>query len=140
VFKVNRDDGERWLDTNWDDPDNRWNGDNRFVFLRRKSFHFSPAFAGEFCFLKCDLISPAGRLYYVIMKISYILHAKVRMKERGISRKQVEEAIVSGQYRYIQKNGRIKCIYKDKGKKLIVVYRQVKENYKVITLFYSYEN
>ena len=74
------------------------------------------------------------------MKISYISHAKDRMKERGISIKQVEEAIVKGQNRYIQKNGRVKCIYKDQGKRLIVIYRQSKENYKVITIFYSYEN
>ena len=71
------------------------------------------------------------------MKISYISHAKARMEEREISEKQVEEAIVKGQNRYIQKNGRVKCIYRDRGKKLIVIYRQVKEKYKIIT---TYEN
>ena len=71
------------------------------------------------------------------MKISYISHAKDRMKERGISIKQIEEAIVRGQNRYIQKNGRVKCVYKYRGKKLIVIYRQVQERYKVIT---TYEN
>ena len=74
------------------------------------------------------------------MKVSYIPHAKEQMVERGISSKQVEEAIIKAQKRYIQRNGKVRCVYKNKRKELIVIYRQNKENYKVITAFYPYED
>mgnify|MGYP001258047401 CR=1 FL=1 len=35
LFNVEHDDDGRWLNTNYDNPDNCWNADNRFVFLRR---------------------------------------------------------------------------------------------------------
>ena len=39
VFNVERnDDGSQWLNSNYDNPDNVWNADNRWVFLRRNSF------------------------------------------------------------------------------------------------------
>jgi len=41
VFNVEHDDNDRWLNTNWDNPDNHWNGNNRFVFRRRNSLRFS---------------------------------------------------------------------------------------------------
>ena len=48
VFNVKRnDDGKLWLNANNGNPDNVWNGNNRWVFLRpRNSLHFSPAFGG----------------------------------------------------------------------------------------------
>lgn len=43
VFNVERnDDGKQWLNGNNGNPDNFWNGNNRWVFLRRNSLHFSP--------------------------------------------------------------------------------------------------
>gem|GEM_PF-1603304 len=56
VFNVERnDDGNRWLNTNWTNPDDQWNLDNRIVFRLRNSLHFSFAtrVAGEFCFVCC---------------------------------------------------------------------------------------
>ena len=52
VFNVEcNDDGTLWLNTNWVNPDNTWNLDNRIVFRLRNSHHFSPVFLmGEFCF------------------------------------------------------------------------------------------
>ena len=32
VFNVDRDDDERWLNTNWSNPENVWNPENEFVF------------------------------------------------------------------------------------------------------------
>ena len=40
VFKVDHDNDDRWLDTNWSNPDNSWNGENQFVFAAR----FKPRF------------------------------------------------------------------------------------------------
>jgi hypothetical protein len=53
VFNVNRnDDGKLKLNNNNAKPDNRWNDNNEFVFrVPRNSFHFSPAFVGEFCLI-----------------------------------------------------------------------------------------
>jgi hypothetical protein len=53
VFNVKRnDDGERWLNTNWTNPNDQWNLDNRIVFRLRNSFHFSSDYySGEFCFM-----------------------------------------------------------------------------------------
>lgn len=50
VFNVNTDNDDRWLNSNYGNPDNFWNGNNQWVFVRpRNPLHFSP-FAGEFCF------------------------------------------------------------------------------------------
>mgnify|MGYP001564003627 CR=1 FL=1 len=51
LFNVNRDDDELWLNNDDGRLDNRWNGNNRFVFLRRKSLHFSSISVEEFCFI-----------------------------------------------------------------------------------------
>ncbi|MFZ2832026.1 MAG: hypothetical protein WAZ40_02640 [Minisyncoccia bacterium] len=60
LFNVKRnDDGKRYLNGNNGNPDNVWNADARFVFRRRNSFHFSPAFAGEFCFSTCPSQPPS---------------------------------------------------------------------------------
>lgn len=39
VFDVNRNDDGLWLNTNDGRPDNEWNPDNRFVFLRPRNSH-----------------------------------------------------------------------------------------------------
>jgi hypothetical protein len=36
IFRVERDDGERWLDGSFGHPDDEWSGDGRFVFVSRK--------------------------------------------------------------------------------------------------------
>ncbi len=60
AFNVNRNsDGKRWLNANDNDPDNVWNSDNRFVWVRRNSLHFSPCFClGEFLFTRLPLQPP----------------------------------------------------------------------------------
>ena len=51
IFKVDYDNDDRWLNGNNGNPDNFWNGNNRFVFVQpRKSLQSSPCFPGEFCF------------------------------------------------------------------------------------------
>jgi len=40
VFNVEHDDDGLWLNANYANPDNHWNGDNRWVFRRRNSLHF----------------------------------------------------------------------------------------------------
>jgi len=50
VFYVKRnDDGKRWLNANWVNPDNEWNLDNEVVFRLCNSLYFSSARAEEFC-------------------------------------------------------------------------------------------
>jgi hypothetical protein len=50
VFNVKRnDDGKRWLNSNWANPDNRWNLDNRIVFRLRNYVYFSSILSEEFC-------------------------------------------------------------------------------------------
>lgn len=60
LFNVNRNDSESWLNNDNGNPDNEWNGNNRFVFLSRKSFYFSSTFIGleEFCFINCPFQPP----------------------------------------------------------------------------------
>lgn len=74
------------------------------------------------------------------MKIGYIPHALSQMKDRGISEKDVKETLIKGQERYIQLNGRIKCSYKKKSEILVIIYKQDKENYQIITAYYKYES
>jgi len=58
VFNVKRSvDDKRWLNTNYANPDNRWNLDNEIVFRSRKLFYFS-AFSGV-CFMSCPLQPPS---------------------------------------------------------------------------------
>ena len=61
IFDVEHDDNGRWLNDNYGNPDNVWNGNNRFVFVRRKSLHFSPGFPGEFRFESCPFQPPSIR-------------------------------------------------------------------------------
>jgi len=56
VFNVEHDDSDLWLNANYGNPDNFWNADNRWVFVRpRNSLHFSPDFVlGEFCLCRAS--------------------------------------------------------------------------------------
>lgn len=59
VFNVDHDNDEQWLNTNWFNPENVWNPDNQFVFVRpRKSLYFSPLQMGEFSFI--EFFNPAS--------------------------------------------------------------------------------
>ena len=47
VFNVKRnDDGDLWLNANYDNPGNIWNPDNRWVFAARNFLYFSCLLAG----------------------------------------------------------------------------------------------
>lgn len=60
VFDVAHDSDGRWLNGNNGHPDNFWNGDNRWLFLRSKSFYFSSDYlSGEFCFVSCPFHPPS---------------------------------------------------------------------------------
>lgn len=51
VFNVNTDCDDRWLNSNNGKPDNFWNGNNQWVFVRpRNSLRFSPGYRESFCF------------------------------------------------------------------------------------------
>ena len=60
IFNLKRnDDGNRWLNANYANPDNQWHLDNEMVFCLRKSLYFSPLFLlGEFCFESCPFHPP----------------------------------------------------------------------------------
>ena len=52
VFNVNRnDDGKRWLNANYANPDNRWNLENEIVFCLSNCLVSLPVFMGR-VFLK----------------------------------------------------------------------------------------
>lgn len=52
VFNVEHDDNGMWLNTNWFNPQNTWNDDNRFVFVCPRNYQdFSPPNAESFAFL-----------------------------------------------------------------------------------------
>ena len=57
VFNVEHNSDDRWLNANNGNANNFWNPENRWVFVRRKSFCFSPRFlSGRVLFL--DLPHP----------------------------------------------------------------------------------
>lgn len=68
------------------------------------------------------------------MKVEYTKHALSRCRGRKIFPELVEEAIMKGQERKYQKQGTIKCVYRKDNKRLVVVYKQNKEKYKIIKL------
>lgn len=63
VFSVEHNEDELWLNDNNGQPDNQWNSDNRFVFVRRNYPRFSPDkcsfLSGEFCFCNCPIQPPS---------------------------------------------------------------------------------
>lgn len=38
VLNVERNSDDLWLNSNWDNPDNQWNRDNRWAFAQLSSF------------------------------------------------------------------------------------------------------
>jgi hypothetical protein len=69
------------------------------------------------------------------MFVRYSKHAKDRLKARGISKKDVHEALIHGQRRFIQADRTVKCEYSKSGKKLVIIYEQKKAKYKIITAY-----
>ena len=60
VFELKRNDnGKRWLNANWTNPDDKWNLDNEVVFRLRKPVYFSFASAEEFCLKFCPYHPPS---------------------------------------------------------------------------------
>lgn len=71
------------------------------------------------------------------MKIKFTQHATERMRRRRISKGDVKEAIVNGQHRQWQiHDGTIKCTLTKNNRKLIVIYKQVKDKYIIITAYF----
>ena len=59
IFKVERnDDGKTWLNNNNGNPDNHWNGNNQFVFVRSRNSPSFLSYPGEFCFCSCPFQPP----------------------------------------------------------------------------------
>lgn len=48
VLNANRNDDGRWLNANWDDPQNRWNDNGAFAFLVSATLFISPPARGSF--------------------------------------------------------------------------------------------
>lgn len=73
-----------------------------------------------------------------MIRISYSRHALDRLRKRGISKQLVYEAVEKAQERKLQLNlGTVKCIYSKSGKKLVVVYIQDKNSFKIVTAYYQ---
>lgn len=67
VFNVDHNDDGRWLNTYNDNPDNRFDLDNRFVFVRRNPLHFSPL-PGRVLFYKLPIPAtqhPANLVHFL---------------------------------------------------------------------------
>lgn len=71
------------------------------------------------------------------MQIEHTKHALSRYRRRKISPELIKEAIIRGQERKYQTHGTIKCIYRKDNKKLVVVYKQNRAKYKIITTYYE---
>ncbi|MEK7564763.1 MAG: DUF4258 domain-containing protein [Patescibacteria group bacterium] len=73
-----------------------------------------------------------------MIRISYSKHSLDRLRKRGISKNLVHEAIEKGQERKLQLNlGTVKCVYAKNGKKLVVIYLQDKDNFKIVTAYHQ---
>lgn len=79
VFNVEHNDDGRWLNSNNGHPDNIWNGDNSWVFVRpRNLLYFSPDFWESFVFKSCPFQPPSilpissifteSAIYFVLSK------------------------------------------------------------------------
>lgn len=80
VFNVNRNDDGLWLNANNGRPDNEWNPENRFVFLRpRKSHHI-------FC-----AKPPMRRLYVFLIDTNFSRRYTVWNSVITKTKKQIEE-------------------------------------------------
>lgn len=61
VFNVERNDNGSWLNNNWANPDNRWNGDNQFVFRLRKRFFSTVLWIAVFLIGVVEVLQPAAK-------------------------------------------------------------------------------
>lgn len=52
LLNANRNDDGRWLNANWNDPDDRWNRDNGFAFVVSQISLFLSQFRGRVLFCK----------------------------------------------------------------------------------------
>ena len=71
------------------------------------------------------------------MKVKYSKHARERLRNRGILRREVEDVLMNGQRRSFQEHGTIKCVYTKKNSKLVVIYHQQKEKYLIVSAYYE---
>lgn len=80
---LNEDGDRRKLNLNWFDED--WNDYYRFAGVRNSS-HFSPAFAGEFCFTSCPFQPPSifpisskcrDRTIYFLLSSDFVSHKTI---------------------------------------------------------------
>ena len=71
-----------------------------------------------------------------IIELRYTRHALKRMKCRNITKRLVQEALIHGQKRE-QQEDKIKCSYIKGKDKLVIIYKQQKEIYKIITAYYE---
>ncbi|KKU97507.1 MAG: hypothetical protein UY30_C0004G0016 [Parcubacteria group bacterium GW2011_GWB1_48_6] len=66
VLNVERNsNGKRWLNTDYANPDDIWNLDNRIVFRLRCYRYFSPGLLGEFCFRVFPYQPPSMRPIFI---------------------------------------------------------------------------
>jgi hypothetical protein len=87
IFNVECNDDGLWLNNNGN-PDNRWNGNNRFVFRSRNLLHFSFVFvAREFCFTSCPFQPPSilpissngtDRAIYFLSSNDFVSHKTIK--------------------------------------------------------------
>lgn len=61
LFNVEHNDDGQWLNSYYDNPDNVWNADNRFVFARNDLPFFFAYGRGSFCFWSCPFQPPSIR-------------------------------------------------------------------------------
>ncbi|MBI4117207.1 MAG: hypothetical protein HY451_00740 [Parcubacteria group bacterium] len=86
VFNVEHDDNGQWLNTNWFNPQNTWNDDNRFVFVRSRNYlNFSPLNAESFfnCLSQPPICLPIfskwlERLMYFLLLMVSVSQANCR--------------------------------------------------------------
>ena len=94
LFNVNHDDNGRWLNSNYGNPENVWNGDNQFVFCY--SLH-SPPQCGGVSFYSC-LINPPKIFptsFNLFERIIYFLLSKALISQeickKNLSKSNLED-------------------------------------------------
>ncbi len=86
VFKLERNEDGLWLNDNWTNPDNRWNPDNGFVFVSRKSLHSKRIILCAWFF-----ISKTGD---ILISMQFIADLHIHSKySRAVSKKMVPEEL-----------------------------------------------
>ena len=91
LLNANRNDDGSWLNTNYDNPDNRWNRENGFAFVVSQLSLFLLYFSiGEFCFVSCPFQPPSIRPISLILsdRDKYLLLSKDLVSQR-MSRKSL---------------------------------------------------